>query len=175
MPGRRCYTVYRIKRKVVIRMTRTSYTISLPYSFDPAHKGAPYTFDGVHYMNNGEFIETLVKYHMGFAYGKDANTPYDMGSDIPEIRASVKSGKATLVNKKLGADMAEFLDNYFANVHSDKWAWGVQTEENLTVYMMNATEFRAFTEMWANMNERGVVRYKATSGKMVRWLEERVG
>ena len=41
-------------------MTRTSYAISLPYSFDPAHKGAPYTFDGVHYMNNGEFIETLV-------------------------------------------------------------------------------------------------------------------
>ena len=156
-------------------MTRTSYTISLPYMFHPEHKGAPYTFDGSHYINAGEFVETLVKYHMGFAYGKDANTPYDKGSDIPEIRASVKSSKATLVNKKLGADIAEFLDTYFQNVHSDKFIWGVQVEETLTVYMMNATEFRAFTEMWAGMNERGVVRFKTTSGKMLRWLEERVG
>lgn len=156
-------------------MKKQVYSVSVPYTFDPSHKGAPYTFDGEHHMNGGEFTESMVKVHMGFECGKDANTPYDRGSDIPEIRASVKSSRATLVNKKLGADMAEILDTYFQNVHSDKWIWGVVIEEQVITYMMTASEFRAFTETFAGVNERGVVRFKTTSGKMLRWLEERVG
>lgn len=156
-------------------MTRLTYAITMPYSYDPTHKGAPYTYDGSHWLNAGEHIETLVKFHMGFSAHKDANTPYDLGSDIPEISASVKSSKATLVNKKLGEDMTSFLDAYFQNVHSDKFIWGAQIEDSLLVYIMTATEFRPFIEQFAKINERGVVRFKTTSGKMLAWLDERAG
>ena len=36
-------------------MTKTEYTINFKFAFDPTHKGAPYTLDGEHYMNGGEF------------------------------------------------------------------------------------------------------------------------
>ena len=156
-------------------MKKQIYPVSISYQFDPSHRGAPYTFDGVHYMNGGEFTEAMVKAHMGFDARKDANTPYDMGSDIEEIRASVKSSKATLVNKKLGQNMEEVLDTYFQNVHSTSFIWGVVMDENLTVYTMNAKEFRPFIEAFANFDKsRQVVRFKATSGKMLNWLEAHI-
>lgn len=155
-------------------MTRTNYTISLPYMFDPMRKATKYTFDNAHWLNAGQFMEIMVKYHMGFDYHKDANTPYDMGSDIPEIRASVKSSKATLTTKKLAPNMTETLDIYFTTCHSEIFMWAVQIDNELVIYTMNATEFREFIETWARF-ERGVVRFKISSGKMVRWLEERVG
>lgn len=156
-------------------MKKQIYPVSISYQFNPEHKGAPYTFDGVHYMNSGEFTEIMVKAHMGFDAHKDANTPYDMGSDIEEIRASVKSSKATLVNKKLGQNMEEVLDTYFQNVHSTSFIWGVVMDENLTVYTMNAKEFRPFIEAFANFDKsRQVVRFKAISGKMLNWLEAHI-
>lgn len=156
-------------------MKKQIFPVSISYQFDPSHRGAPYTFDGSHYMNAGEFTEVMVKAHMGFNASKDANTPYDMGSDIEEIRASVKSGKATLVNKKLGQNMEEVLDTYFQNVHSTSFIWGVVMDDELTVYTMNANEFRPFIENFANFDKsRQVVRFKATSGKMLKWLEAHI-
>lgn len=156
-------------------MKKQIHSISISYHFDPSHKGAPYTFDGSHHMNAGEFTEIMVKAHMGFDACKDANTPYDMGSDIPEINASVKSGKATLVNKKLGQNMEEVLDTYFQNVHSTSFIWGVVMDDELIIYTMNAKEFRPFIENFANFDKsRQVVRFKATSGKMLKWLEAHI-
>lgn len=157
-------------------MKKQVYEISLPYTFDPTHKGAPYTFDnGAHWCNHGDFIEIMVKYHMGFKAGKDGNTPYDKGSDIEEIRASVKSSRATLVNKKLGNDMAESLHTYFTNVHSNKWFFGHDIDGELHVYTMNAEEFNAFCNAFAGYDKsREVVRFKSTTGKMIHWLENRV-
>ena len=152
-------------------MKKTVSAISTNYIYDPSHKGAPYSFDGVKWFNNGELIESLVKASLGYASTKDANTPYDKGSDIEEIRASVKSSKATLVNMQLGKDKKEFLDTYFANTHSENFIWGMIIDENLVTYTMNAVEFRAFCENFANMNERKVLRFKASSGKMVQWFE----
>lgn len=157
-------------------MKKQVYEISLPYTFNPAHKGAPYTFDnGAHWCNHGDFIEIMVKYHMGFKAGKDGNTPYDKGSDIEEIRASVKSSKCTLVNKKLGNDMAESLHTYFTNVHSNKWFFGHDIDGELHIYMMNDTEFNTFCNAFARYDKsREVVRFKSTTGKMIHWLENRV-
>ena len=155
-------------------MKKQIYNISISYQFDPSHRGAPYTFDGSHYMNAGEFTEIMVKAHMGFNASKDANTPYDRGSDIPEINASVKSGGATLVNMKLGTTDSEFLDVFFENVHSDKFFWGVVVDDELTVYMMNADEFRPFCENFGTINERGYFRFRKTSGKMLKWLEAHI-
>ena len=44
---------------------------------------------------------------------------------------------------------------------------------------MNATEFREFLENWAGLtkesgSENLKVRIKKTSGKMIKWMEERV-
>ena len=156
-------------------MKKQIFHIITPYVHNPSHRGAPYTLDNSHWMNQGELIETLVKLHMGFKPGKDASTAYDLGSDIPEIKASVKSGKATLVNFFLGNTPIEILDTYFKNVHSETFIWGVIEENLLTAYTMNPEEFRTFCETWSYMNERKVLRFKTSSKKMISWLEEKVG
>ena len=159
-------------------MTTITRAITFDYQFDSAHKGAPYTIDGTHYMNGGEFKEVVAKDVTGYMGAKDANTRYDMGSDIPEMNASVKSSKATLVNMVLGATFEESVDTYFANVHSTLFIYMVDIGEQITEYHMNAEEFREFVENWAGLAvDSGThltkVRFKKTSGKMIKWLEER--
>ena len=64
-------------------MTKTEYTINFKFAFDPAHKGAPYTLDGEHYMNGGEFAEIADKMVKGLGSKKDANTPFDVSTSTP--------------------------------------------------------------------------------------------
>lgn len=144
------------------------------YTFDNEHKGAHYTFDGEKYMNAGEWCEAQYKYVLGFEATKDANTAFDAGSDIEQLHRSVKSSKATLTSEVLGRDMETSLACYFERVASTSWAWVVPMDETLTVYVMNADEFKQFTTEWASYNKEGRIRYKATSGKMIKWFEERV-
>ena len=144
------------------------------YTFDNEHKGAHYTFDGEKYMNAGEWCEAQYKYVLGFEATKDANTAFDAGSDIEQLHRSVKSSKATLTSEVLGRDMETSLACYFERVASTSWAWIVPMDETLTVYVMNADEFKQFTTEWASYNKEGRISYKATSGKMIKWFEERV-
>lgn len=157
-------------------MKKNTYDINIPYRYDPNHKGAHYSFDdGVTHCNGGEAMEIFTKAGKGYRPVKDANTSYEIDSDIPELNASVKSSKATLVNKCLGPDFETSLTTYFVNVHSTLWIWSVKIEETLTTYEMNRVEFEEFTRKWAGYdNSRKVVRYKSTSGIMIKWLEERV-
>ena len=150
-------------------------SIAIPaHQYNPDHKGAHYTFDGVHHLNNGEFAEAVLKSCMGYACEKDANTAFDAGSDIEELHMSVKSSKATLTSEILGKDMESSLDTYFARTASESWAWVVIMDGTCTAYIMDADEFHAFTTEWAGYNKEGRIRYKATSGKMLKWFEERV-
>ena len=89
---------------------------------------------------------------------------------------SVKSNKATLTSVKLGSDYNEVKENYFKRVHSTSWAWVVTYEDaDSEAYIMNREEFEEFMDNWSGFDKsRQVVRFKATSGKMVKWLEERV-
>lgn len=153
-------------------MKRNSYSIPFAYQYKPEHKGAPYTMDGEHFMNGGELCEAAIKAALGFDARKDASTPFDADSDIPELHASVKSSKATLTGIKLGADMDEILRNYFARVASTLWIWVVLIDETVTAYEMNREEFESFTREFARV-EREVIRYKTSSSKMIQWLEER--
>ena len=155
-------------------MKRLEKEINIKYTYDPAHKGAPYTIDGEHYMNGGDITEIGTKSALGFECKKDGNTPYDKGSDIEEISASVKSSKATVVNMILGDTMETSMDVFFANVHSTQFIYSILIENMVTMYFMNPAEFREFLTEWAKLNERGYMRLKATSGKMIKWLEERV-
>jgi hypothetical protein len=157
-------------------MKKNTYSINIPYLFDPTHKGAPYTFNGGEsYCNAGEASEIIVKACKGFTAEKDACTPYDKGSDIPELNASVKSSSATLVNKPLGYDFDSFKAHYFATVHSTLWIWAVVMDDTLSTYEMNAEEFAEFVDTWSTWaSDRKVIRFKKTSGKMIKWLEEKV-
>ena len=152
-------------------MTKMVTEINFNFTFDTAHKGAPYTIDGVHYMNAGEFKEIVAKSVNGFTAHKDANTRFDEGSDIPELNASVKSSGATLVNMKLADTFDEFVRVYFDRVHSTSFIWVSVIESTATLYTMDADEFRTFLYKFAGLNERGVVRFKKESGKMIAFLE----
>lgn len=156
-------------------MKKATYVVNVPYVFDPTHKGAPYSLNGgANWTNGGELKETLLKAALGYEARKDANTPYDMGSDIEELNASVKSNKATLVNKVLGTNYMEVKATYFATVHSTTWIWVSLVDEVLVAYYMNAEEFSEFMDNWASFdNSRKVIRFKAESMKMLQWLEAR--
>ena len=148
--------------------------INIKYTYDPTHSGAHYTIDGTHYMNGGDITEVCIKSALGFECKKDGNTPYNKGSDIEELNASVKSSKATVANMVLGDTMETSMDTFFATVHSTLFIYGIIIENDITMYFMDSVEFREFLTDWAKLNERGYMRLKATSGKMIKWFEERV-
>lgn len=155
-------------------MTKREERVNINYTFDTAHKGANYTLDGEHWMNGGEFAEVITKSVLGYEAKKDANTAYDEASDIEEISASVKSSRFTLVNKVLADNFDDTVTRYFETVHSTTWIYTVVIEENVTLYYMTADEFKEFIYTFCFFNERKQIRGRATSGKMIRWLEEKV-
>lgn len=145
------------------------------YTFDINHKGAHFTFNGKKFMNSGEFCEVELKYCFGLKAIKDFNTPFNEGSDIEKFEMSVKSSKATLTSMVLGNSFENVLKKYFEETASKTWAWVTIIEDTLTVYIMNKNEFKNFTENWSTFDtHRNVIRYKATSGKMIKWFEERI-
>lgn len=158
-------------------MKKTTSPITLAYIYDPAHKGANYSLNGGEsWTNNGEFSEVICKAALGYAPVKDACGRYDVTDDIPEIGASVKSSKATLVNMVLGFDFQSVKAHYMATVHSTCWIWVSHSAEEVTMYEMDKEEFSEFMDMWSSFDkDRKVIRFKAESQKMLRWLEDKVG
>ena len=154
-------------------MKKTTYTLNVNYQFVADHKGAPYTFDGEHFMNAGEFKEAIRKAVAGLECKKDANTPFDKGSDIEEFNTSVKSSSATISPVK-GDTLEGIMTEYFERVHSDNWDYVTVVDEEVIVYNMNAEEFKEFVEEFGRVNSRKVVRLIKESGRMIRWFEERI-
>lgn len=155
-------------------MEKQVFTNLKSYTFNSERKGAKYTFDGEHYLNNGEFIECQYKHCLGYDCKKDGNTPFDMGSDIEQLERSIKSSKAELTSVVLGKDLETSLDCYFERTASMSWAWVVIIDGALIAYVMDSKEYREFIEKWAGYRECShTVRFKITSGKMLKWLEER--
>lgn len=153
-------------------MFKNIYRININYTYNASHKGAPYTLDGVKYINNGELHEIVTKGVLGFSAEKDANTSFDKGSDIPELSASVKSGKATLTSTVLGNDYTSVKSNYFKLVHSTLWIFSIIIDENINLYFMNKEEFSLFMDSFSYYDKtRKVIRFKNTSGKMINWLD----
>ena len=156
-------------------MKKLTGEINFHFGFDPDHKGAHYTLDGIHFMNNGDFAEISDKALRGYSLEKDANTAYNVDSDISELHISVKSSKATLVNMVLGQTYEEVKETYFKNVASTSWDWVVTIDDHITVYNMNRHEFSEFMDNWAGFDsKRKTIRFKSSSSKMVKWLEDRV-
>ena len=160
-------------------MIKQTYLNPLNYTYNKAHSGSHYLINGEEsYCNYGQLCESIAKAYRGLYTGNNPTTPYWEGSDIEEISASVKSSNATLADV-FGNSFESIVNTYFANVHSKLFIYMVDMGEQITEYHMNAKEFREFVESWAGLAvDSGThltkVRFKKTSGKMIKWLEERV-
>lgn len=154
-------------------MFKHVYKININYMYDANHKGAPYTLDGEKHFNTGDLHEIVTKSVLGFSAEKDANTSFDKGSDIPELFASVKSGKATLTSTVLGSDYTSVKDNYFKYTHSKLWIFAIIIDENINLYFMDKKDFALFMDSFAYFDKsRKVIRFKSASGKMITWLDK---
>lgn len=154
-------------------MTHTTAKQILNYTFDASRKYNHYCFEG-NWMNAGDFAEVSLKAVLGYEPIKDANTPYDVGSDIEDLRASVKSAKSSLVNRYLGDDFDTVATNYFATTHSTIWVWVVLIDDMVEAYWMNEKEFREFVAVWGSWDKsRKTIRFKISSSKMIQWLESK--
>jgi hypothetical protein len=128
--------------------------------------------------NHGEACEENFDYMLnGTVSGKDSKA-FDIASDVThmDVGYSVKSDHFTLVSANLvgGSNMAEMLDEYFARVHSTRWAY---IGRNDVAYVMDKTEFRNFIETFGTMERESTkngggmkVRCRAESKKMLNWL-----
>lgn len=159
-------------------MNKYTYTNAMPYRYDPNHKGAHYFINGSEKAkNNGEFAESVAKWHRGLYTEVNPNTSYDTGSDIEEMSASVKSSGASLAG--IYGSYESIKETYFANVHSTLWIYVVIIDDEVTEYHMNATEFAEFLDNWYGMaiesgSHLSKVRIKKTSAKMINWFEKRI-
>lgn len=154
-------------------MKKAIYSVGVPYLYDKAHKGAPYYIPALSkWCNLGEFAELQLTHALiGEIRGK-GNTAYNEGSDIPEYHLSVKCGRASLANDLGDGSKEERLETFFQNVASRRFAYCILVDEDLIVYTMDKSEFRAFCEAWAYATSKKLRLYKNT--KMHTWCEDRV-
>lgn len=147
-------------------------TMPLSYTYDATRKGAKFSINGgATWMNGGEFAEAVAKAAHGLDPRKDANTRFDVGSDVPEFNASVKSSKASLTNMKLADSFDASVTAYFEQVASSEFWYVAITDEQVNIYKMGAKLFERFIRKFAKLNERHVLRIAATSAKMLAWLD----
>ena len=156
-------------------MTKTIATMPINYKYDADHARAHYLIEGeTAYKNGGEFAEIVCKAIRGFKAEKDANTKFDKGSDIEETRTSIKSSGCGLTDEKLADNRDDFLAEYFRRTHSTNVDYVIIIDEEVSIYNMDMNEFREFTNKFATWDKHSTkVRIK-TSGKMIKWFEERV-
>jgi len=155
-------------------MKHISMNVNLKIYKDMARHGAPYTMDGVHYFNHGDMVEIVVKSCLGFEARKDGNARFDSASDIMEMRASVKSARATLTSAQIGNDFNSILNAYFCAVHSTTWIYARVDDGICDMYIMDAREFRAFVNRFGYYcNARNVIRLKDDNKKMTLYFKIR--
>ena len=159
-------------------MKKITYINTMPFTYDPNHRGAHYLI-GEKFKNHGEWLESVAKYHRGLEYLVNPAVSYCEGSDIEELRASVKSSNASLA-RVYGPTYEAIKESYFANVHSTLWIYIQDVGEEIIEYHMNKEEFETFLDEFHELaKESGShlqkIRIKKTSIKMLNWLEERVG
>ena len=165
-----------IKKRTDTKMIKVTTKIDIDIIIDTKnHKRAPYSLDGIHWMNGGELAEVLDKLSKGYAPTKDANGRWDETSDIPETRTSCKSYRFGLNNEYLGDTYEEVKTEYFKRVHSVEWDYIIIEGDTLTVYTMDKAEFAEYLDNF-HIFEKGRirgVRSKKAITEMIEWLEAR--
>ena len=131
------------------------------------------------YKNNGQHAEQLADYALTGQIRKADRVPFDKGSDIPELEASVKSARFTLASTLKGETFEEQLEDYFSRTASKVAVYvSLQLE---TAFVMDMEEFRAFIETFCKLQRsssknggRQVIRMGTETKKVQEWLLERV-
>lgn len=153
-----------------------TYINTLPYVYDPDHRGSHYLINGSKtYKNRGELLESVAKFQRGLYTEVNPTTTWDNGSDIESEKASIKSSEASL-GRGIGT-----LENYFKNVASKLFIWielNDQTQE-VTEYQMNKQEFFIFVSQFTRIHNMSnhkeqCIRFLKTSQRMRKWFAEMV-
>ena len=152
-------------------MTKNIYKNNIPFRIDENRKGAKATINGVDFMNWGQLKQILLVSALFGKIEKPDHVPYNEGSDIPELNASVKSAKGGLTDIYLGTTKEEILKAYFKTTASTCWIWVTLEDDNLTAYTMNKTEFLEFNEKFGAVYSKKI-RYPRDTAALIRWLEE---
>lgn len=103
-----------------------------------------YTYNGKP-LNRGQVIEVLIKESLGLEPRID-QTCFMRNTDIPELKASVKSKGASLqIPAWLGytKDLEKYLDQYMELDRAERYMFGDIDKNTLTVYIMSPADFRS--------------------------------
>lgn len=168
-------------------MQRIQYYNKMKYIKDMKHPRSHYKIEGANgFCNMGNLCESIAKYHRGLPYLVNPNTAGLEGFDIPELKAEVKSGACGLGRDigDLDFTQSQQIKYYFQHSPSDKiWIWVYFEEKTqlVTEYHMSKSEFGRFihialrSKQHLQSNKKSLnVRFKTTSKKMLRWLDEQV-
>ena len=157
-------------------MKKMTFENNLTYIYNAERKGAKYSLDGVKYMNHGEYAECLAKSVLGFEAKKDANTRFDMGEDIPELNASVKSWNCGLTDMKLADNKEEYLAKFWAMSNpSVNYIWVYDYADKVDLWFMTSDEFKKFVDdlgFWDEYAKK--IRFKICNNKINAWLEAHI-
>ena len=161
-------------------MKKTSYIITMPYTYEPERKGSKYRI-GDKYKNHGEFVESVLKYHRGLDYLVNPTTSFDKGSDIESEHMSVKSDLASLASV-YGATKEEILTEFFTKCVSEYFTWATDKDNEMTEYTMTKSEFYEFCIEFGKLGVESSdkkknnykVRFNRTSKVMIEWFETRL-
>lgn len=161
-------------------MKKVTYINAMPYQFDKNHKVAHYLLTNGKYRNHGEFLESVVKYHLGIFTDVNPNTTWSNGSDIEMFHISVKSDGAC-IGRNFGDihDPNKQIAFYFRYVPSSTFVWPIMNEktQEVTEYHMSKREFGKFVNLFtyytsdSKMKDKAI-RFRSSTKKMKKWLDE---
>lgn len=150
-------------------MLKNVYPIVTNFTYDPNHKGAHYFING-HYANTGEAVEIMLKACKGFEATKDANTRFDMGSDIEETHTSVKTFGFSLC-ESIADNFVDTVSEYLRRTASTNVSYALIINEEIVEYNMSLEEFKEMLERFGSWDKGGKkIRVKRNP---LTWLEMR--
>ena len=161
-------------------MKRISYQNTMNFRHSTVVTRTPYYLPEIdRWRNHGELCEHIAKYHRGIFTEANPNTAFNIGSDIEEEHASVKSSRFGLAeNFGDSKTISEAIKYYFNNVASTTFIYIVFDEKTQTVveYQMNKSEFGKFIHYFSSpyihkKNNKIEIRGRKDSKKMIKWLE----
>lgn len=94
--------------------------------------------------NNGQYAQAIADFTLTKKDRACDSVKFDEGSDIPELKVSVKAERFTLAMNVNGDTVAEQVADYFSRVQSTGW---VYVSKNGYGYGMDKTEFSEFLKI----------------------------
>lgn len=148
-------------------MLKNTYPIVTNFTYDANHKGAHYLIDSK-YHNTGEAVEVMLKACKGFKANKDANTRFDMGSDIEETHTSVKTFGFSLC-ESIADTFTDTVNEYFKRTASTNVSYALIVNDEIIEYNMSLEEFKDMLERFGSW-EKSSKKIRVKKNPLT-WLE----